>query len=376
MLIATDEGLGNDVAEEDDGNETDDGQDEEEPTEAASKSTSKKESAEPKKKKKSSKAEQEASEEKQLASKSALTKSSASKEATRPRFGQRRKPEADQQYSITRGVDLHGVSTVLNADVPTTIRDYVHRVGRCARGGASGTALTLCTFEEEPLLEKIIRAQASKGGIGDLQPLPMQISDAERFRYRVEDMARGLTKKAVAEYRARELQLEALHSEKLKAFFEEHPEDKLVLQRTQRQLRQRKSIREHLKAVPSYLVPENFVAATPVQQAVRQAASAEDVSGSTKRRRIIHARTQDPLQSFSAAPGGGKRARFTRETMLAKERRINPATANIEALPPLSGKKIWKLQHGKRVRKPMDAMGERRRLPIGVRKRQKKFGRR
>ena len=38
----------------------------------------------------------------------------------------------------------------------------------------------------------------------------MQISDAERFRYRVEDMARGLTKKVVAKYRARELQLEAI----------------------------------------------------------------------------------------------------------------------------------------------------------------------
>ena len=33
------------------------------------------------------------------------------------------------------------VTTVLNADVPESVRDYVHRVGRCARGGASGTAL-------------------------------------------------------------------------------------------------------------------------------------------------------------------------------------------------------------------------------------------
>merc|ERR1711874_921811 len=72
------------------------------------------------------------------------------------RFGQRRKPEADEQYSLTRGVDLHGVSTVINADMPVTVRDYVHRVGRCARGGASGTALTLCILgsTEELVLEQ------------------------------------------------------------------------------------------------------------------------------------------------------------------------------------------------------------------------------
>lgn len=69
--------------------------------------------------------------------------------------------EADQHYSLTRGVDLKGVATVLNADVPTTVRDYVHRVGRCARGGQSGTALTLCTYEEEPQLQKILQAQSA-----------------------------------------------------------------------------------------------------------------------------------------------------------------------------------------------------------------------
>merc|ERR1711972_1269770 len=102
------------------------------------------------------------------------------------------------QYSLTRGVDLHGVSTVINADMPTTVRDYVHRIGRCARGGASGTALTLCTPEEELMLQRIMESQASLGEERALKLLPMQISDAERFRYRVEDMAKGLSKKVVA----------------------------------------------------------------------------------------------------------------------------------------------------------------------------------
>lgn len=223
------------------------------------------------------------------------------------------------------------------------------------------------------MLQKIIQAQ-SRTGTG-LQALPMQISDAERFRYRVEDMARGLTKKAISKYRARELQMEALHSEKLKAYFEEHPDDKRALQRMQRALRERKSVRQHLKSIPSYLVPEAFQKATPVQKAVREAnASAGKPTSAVRRKRLIKAKQQDPLKSFDTPGVEKRRDRFTRDRMIAKERRMDPATTNVEALPPLSRHKLWKLQHGKRIRKPMDVLGERRRLTPGQRKRRKKFG--
>jgi len=303
------------------------------------------------------------------------------------RFGRRRRPEADQQFSLTRGVDLQGVTTVINVDVPATVRDYTHRVGRCARGGASGTALTLCNSldggdidtGEEALLQRIIRSQASRGSAGELRPLPMQITDAERFRYRVEDMARGLTKKAVAQYRARELQLEALHSEKLKEYFEEHPEDRRALQKTQRQLRERKSVRQHLAHVPTYLVPEQFANATPVQQAVREEAAsrgAGQAPSAAKRRRALRARDRDPLQGLGLGTGAGlkRNDRFKREVMIARERRIDSKTANVEELPPLSGRKLWKLRHKKHVRAKTNTPGERKRKTPSQLKRQKKFG--
>jgi ATP-dependent RNA helicase DDX56/DBP9 len=288
-----------------------------------------------------------------------------------------RRPAVDEQYSLVRGVDLQDVSTVINADMPATVRDYVHRVGRCARGGKSGTALTLCADEEEPKLVQIMRTQQLGGSAtssdAGLRELPMQMSDVERFRYRVEDMSRGLTKKVVAQYRARELQLEALNSEKLQQYFEDHPEEKKALQKAQRSLKEKKSIRAHLRHVPFYLVPEHFVAATPVQQAVRDMGG--KVSSQVKRRRYLHAKKQDPLQSCEAGMHGKKKrhARFTREAMEAKERRIDPNTANVEDLPPMSGRKLWKLRHGKSVRKKTDQFGERRRMTYGQRRRTGKF---
>jgi superfamily II DNA/RNA helicase len=44
-----------------------------------------------------------------------------------------------------RGLDLPGVTHIFNLDVPTQSKAYLHRVGRTARAGASGTAITLMT---------------------------------------------------------------------------------------------------------------------------------------------------------------------------------------------------------------------------------------
>jgi len=41
-----------------------------------------------------------------------------------------------------RGLDIPNVSHVINFDTPATYEDYVHRIGRTGRGGASGIALT------------------------------------------------------------------------------------------------------------------------------------------------------------------------------------------------------------------------------------------
>ncbi|TAJ14198.1 DEAD/DEAH box helicase, partial [Patescibacteria group bacterium] len=45
-----------------------------------------------------------------------------------------------------RGLDIVGVSHVINFEIPSTYEDYVHRIGRTGRGGKKGVALT---FVEE-----------------------------------------------------------------------------------------------------------------------------------------------------------------------------------------------------------------------------------
>jgi ATP-dependent RNA helicase RhlE len=59
-----------------------------------------------------------------------------------------------------RGIDVDGVSHVVNFDLPNVPETYVHRIGRTARAGAEGVAISLCDVEEAAFLrdiEKLIR---------------------------------------------------------------------------------------------------------------------------------------------------------------------------------------------------------------------------
>jgi ATP-dependent RNA helicase RhlE len=59
-----------------------------------------------------------------------------------------------------RGIDVDGISHVVNFDLPNVPETYVHRIGRTARAGAEGVAISLCDSEEVAFLrdiEKLIR---------------------------------------------------------------------------------------------------------------------------------------------------------------------------------------------------------------------------
>ncbi len=54
-----------------------------------------------------------------------------------------------------RGIDVDGVSHVINFELPNVPEDYVHRIGRTARAGAEGIAISLCDDEERAYLRDI-----------------------------------------------------------------------------------------------------------------------------------------------------------------------------------------------------------------------------
>ena len=59
-----------------------------------------------------------------------------------------------------RGIDIDNVTHVFNHDIPNMPEAYVHRIGRTARAGTEGVAISLCSTDERGFLhdiEKLIR---------------------------------------------------------------------------------------------------------------------------------------------------------------------------------------------------------------------------
>ena len=61
-----------------------------------------------------------------------------------------------------RGIDVEGISHVVNYDIPMQAEDYVHRIGRTGRAQAVGSAYTLVTPLDEPQVKKIERVLNQK----------------------------------------------------------------------------------------------------------------------------------------------------------------------------------------------------------------------
>ena len=72
-----------------------------------------------------------------------------------------------------RGIDVDGVSHVINYDLPNVPESYVHRIGRTARAGNTGIAISFCSSDEAPFLraiEKLIRQAIPAEFEGNYRP--------------------------------------------------------------------------------------------------------------------------------------------------------------------------------------------------------------
>ena len=73
----------------------------------------------------------------------------------------------DSEYGVARGLDFRGVSFVVNFDFPLSNKSYTHRIGRTARGGAKGVALSFVENESAPQIYMLAVVQEAQ------PPLPL-----------------------------------------------------------------------------------------------------------------------------------------------------------------------------------------------------------
>lgn len=236
-----------------------------------------------------------------------------------PSKKKRKTVKKDKEYGVSRGIDFKNVACVLNFDLPTSSKSYTHRIGRTARAGQTGMALSFVipaelyrkhkptsiesAKDDEKVLAKIVKHQARNGK--EVKPYNFDMKQVEAFRYRMGDALRAVTGVAIREARTTELRQELMKSEKLKRHFEENPGDLHHL-RHDGELRPAR-VQSHLKHVPDYLLPkEGKKALTPgiggfvglrktTENRIRKARMANKAKGRGKK---VTGRKTDPLKTF------------------------------------------------------------------------------
>jgi len=85
----------------------------------------------------------------------------------------------------SRGLDIPSVDVVINFDIPTHSKDYIHRVGRTARAGRSGKAITLVTQYDVELIQRIESVVGKK-----MELWPTDEEEVALLRERVDEAGR------------------------------------------------------------------------------------------------------------------------------------------------------------------------------------------
>ncbi len=89
---------------------------------------------------------------------------------------------------LSRGIDVEGISLVINWDVPPDPEDYVHRIGRTARAETTGTAITLINEKDQ---RKFFSIENLIGDIIPKNPLPAEIGEGPAYNPEVKKKPAG-----------------------------------------------------------------------------------------------------------------------------------------------------------------------------------------
>eukprot|EP01133_Synstelium_polycarpum_P006772 gene6772-7871_t len=216
----------------------------------------------------------------------------------------------DTEYGVDRGIDFRNVDVVVNFDFPRSVKNYIHRIGRTARGDNKGIALSFISEDNDVLLKRVQKNRADSGY--NVKPFEFKMTAIEGFRYRVEDVLNTVSKAEVAAARKKEIELEIINNDKLKSHFEANPKDLMALKHDIPLLK--KKVARNLKYIPEYLLPTalkstanrklQVISKKPLDERYAKSAAAAkakaDLATSTANKN--KKRKKDVLTTFKAKP--------------------------------------------------------------------------
>lgn len=167
---------------------------------------------------------------------------------------QKVKTEKNLLFDVSRGIDFREVNVVINFDFPLKVKNYIHRVGRTARGGNSGLAISLIDIRFEKSLFNVVQTEKNRTLTrSEIQPMSFKLDSLKPVSYRVRCIYKSLTRQEIKRFRIREIETEFLNSKKLKNSFAKTRELNII---KHDKVLKTKEINKALNTLPKYIVDQ------------------------------------------------------------------------------------------------------------------------
>jgi len=214
-------------------------------------------------------------------------------EGTPPANRERTDPK--DKSTSSRGIDFREVTAVVNFDFPNSVKAYTHRVGRTARGGRFGTALSLWTEVDVEVMKRLKEFQTihSPTHKANIKPLDFDLKEIIGFKIRVQIAIRNVTRSSIKEARLKELRRQMLKSEQLKAYFENNPREATLLSQDDPRKRRVNKLLAH---IPGYILGDRTIVEVPNSTRNFQALGASTEYPGKRKKRFFRRKRGGPLR--------------------------------------------------------------------------------
>ncbi|XGW11904.1 hypothetical protein V3C99_012961 [Haemonchus contortus] len=207
----------------------------------------------------------------------------------------------DKESGVSRGIDFHQVGNVINLDFPTSTDNYIHRVGRTARGRNKGTALSFCTPPERVYLDTVQEEINTQMGRKVIVPYEIRINELDSFVLRVKEVLSKCGKTVIKAARMQEIKLEMMRSAKLQSFFANNPREKILMETSTRPT----TLAVHSNSiadVPEYMVPKSLRGINYSVSRKKKSKPGQKhrrkLQGKSTGQKVHNRQKNDPLRSF------------------------------------------------------------------------------